>query len=322
MKGLLKYTCLVLCILATACGILVEKDRQVIAEIDKDPVRLQDLLRRIRGLSFEERARTNDNDPVKRIEARRAILKSIIEERLLAKEAEARGLAVSDEEVMAALDSELAEDVHSDDEALNDTMEGAGAGHEHSHGGEGAHTSKEIDAMRQTLMMEKLLQVALSDEAVHKYYNDNAEEFALPSPEVTAELIIARVEDSAVVDAVRQKAIAEKISLVDAYASLKDVAPVLFAGVNESMPLNNLMLPAMRRAIENLKEGEISEPIHLTPRKDHRYAVARPIKIEIYRPFEDVRGQAKVLLFRKFIGDLEKKYNVIYYDDKLDYTIS
>jgi len=174
--------------------------------------------------------------------------------------------------------------------------------------------------MRQQLMMQKLLQTVLSDEANRKYYDDNIQEFALPFPQLTTELIIAKIENRAVIDAIQQKATAEGISLVDAYTSLKDVAPVLFAGVPSPMPLNNIS-SGMRKAIKNLKEGEISEPFHLSPGMVHRYAVAKPIKFDIYRPFDDVKGQAKTLLYQKFLEELGEKYNVVYYDEKLDYKL-
>ena len=56
MKIFRRHLCVAMLILVPACGLLVEEGREVIAEVGGKPIRLNDLLRRIRELPFERRA--------------------------------------------------------------------------------------------------------------------------------------------------------------------------------------------------------------------------------------------------------------------------
>ena len=186
MKIFRKWLPVGMLIIVSACGLLVEEEREVLAEVGGDPIRLNDLLRRIRELPFERRARTNDTDKSVRLEARRSVLTALVKEELLAKEAEARRIEVSDEQAEAALEREEARE-HTMDGLISEDMKGAVGGHEHSHGDEG-HSRSEIKEIRRKLMVEHMLATELSDEATRTYYDEHTQEFMLSPPLLDCEL--------------------------------------------------------------------------------------------------------------------------------------
>jgi hypothetical protein len=308
----------VLMLIATpACGLLLEEGREVVADVGGESIRLKDLMQKIRTLPFDERARTNDANESVRLEARRSVLNSIINERLLVMEAEARGITVSDEEIYAAFEMEERKE-----QSLNgviEGMEGAGSNHGHSHENE-EHTRQEITEMRGRLLIKKLADMQFLDENVRKYYAEHINEFTVPGPLVSYEIIGTDPANSAVIDRVRQKAIQEGTTLQEALASLNNVPPNISAGITPLAPLSRI-IPEIRNNMENLKAGEISFPFHLSRNGKDQYLVGRVIEYTDKIPFESLKDQLRGRLFADFIKDLKKQYKVVYHDDILKYQV-
>ena len=128
MKHVGRWFSVMILLCALACGLLLEEGREVIAEIEGKPIRLKELLAEIRTLPFDERAKTNDADASVRLDARRDALNSMINQRLLVKEAESRGFMVSDEEINAAFQEE--EEREKAMENLMEGMKDTGARHQ------------------------------------------------------------------------------------------------------------------------------------------------------------------------------------------------
>lgn len=318
MKSFGKCLCVLMLILVPACGLLVEEGREVIAEVGEKPIRLNDLLRRIRGLPFERRAETNDPDESARLEARRSILTALVNEALLATEAEARRITVSDAEVEAALEQEESRG-HAMEGLIPDEFKGAAGGHDHGHGGEG-HSRSELKEMRQKLVIEKMLATQLSETAARTYYDENVDAFLLPSPLLNCELIVVGAQDKAFIDTIHQRALQERMPLGVILASLTDAPPVVFAGTTPLATLNDLV-PAMRVKVKDLKAGDVSEPFRLYSGEEEQYAVARVINYVDKQPFEAVKEPIRRKLFGDFIEELKQKYGVVYYEEKLNYRV-
>ncbi len=297
-----------------ACGLLVEQGRDVVAEVGGERVRLNDLLERIRELPFDERAKTNDPDPSVRIQARRSVLEATVTEMLLAKEAEARNIKVSDDEVKSAFKS--IEDQQKSMENLAEGMKGAD---DHEHADEG-YSRREINQMRAKLMVQKMLREQFSDAALRKYYDEHVRDFSISPPLAVYELLVVDAGNSKDGDRVAQKAAREGTTLAAALASVNHAPPVIFSGVIPPSGRGNLV-PEMREQVENLQVGQISKPFHLRPEGKDGYAFARLISYVDRAPYENVRDRIYKGLLNGFLGQLQQKYKVVYHNDKLNYQL-
>lgn len=294
---------------------LVDEGRQVLAEVDGEPIRLDDLLSRIRTLSFEERARTNDPDESIRLSSRKAIVRNLALEKALAAEAKRRNIEVSDEEVEEAFHS-----TEEDTEHGNSLMEEAGGRAHHGHSHEGEHSKRDLARMREKLAIEKMLAQELSEEVLQRYYAEHPDEFAI-SPSLTSyELLVVDPAHSAFADSVRHEAIETGDSLADVVAGMSNPPPIIFLGATPLAPLSNLE-PSMRQKVANLEVGQVSEPFVLQPFGKKQYVVARILSEVDRQPFEAVRGSIYFKLYEAFLDELERKHNVVYYEEKLNYQL-
>ena len=310
--------CVSALLLFSACGLILEEGRKVVAEIDGEPVRLELLLRRVRKMPLEARARVNADNTSVRLEARRSALREMVAEKLVVREAEARGLEVSEEEVKAALQRKEAQR-----SALSGILEGvqggAGSSHESMHGGEG-HTRREIKEMRESILRDRLFKAEFSDTVLRRYYEEHAAEFATPSPLLGFEVIFAEAENRAVIDIVRRRAAEDGSTLSDAYKSLDNPLPILSVGGMPLTPLQNIALP-MREKVEKLKVGEISQTFYLRRGGAGQYCMAKLIAHFDKVPLENVRKDIQRKLYLQLIDRLQNKYNVVYHEEKLNYSV-
>ncbi|MBI5117746.1 SurA N-terminal domain-containing protein [Candidatus Poribacteria bacterium] len=307
-----------LCVVA-GCGLLVEEGREVLAKVDGEPVRLNDLLRRIRELPFEERTKTNDDDRAARLEARRRVLKSLVFEKLLAKEAAARGIKIADKDAEAVLVNQR-EAQASATGNLVEGIKGAASSHEHAHGDE-RPSRGEIRQMAERMMIEKLLSEQVSETVAQKYYDGHAQEFVVSPPLLSYELIVVDVSNRKFIDTISQKAAKDKSTLAAAILSLPNRPPLVFAGMTPLVPLSGVV-PTMREKVESLKVGEVSKPFSLRQGTKDHYGVARLVSYFDTMPFEHVKKQIGQKLYQEFLAEIEKKHKVVYHEDKLDYRLN
>jgi len=310
-----RFACILALLLIPACGLLLEEDRSVVADVGGERVRLGDLKSRIRALPFEERAKTNHADPSVRAAARRKVLEDIVLARLLLLEAEASGETVADEEIEAALERE-----QGSRGVAESTTEGIrGGAQTHEHGGE-EHTRREIEEARESILISKLSRKQFSDAAVRKFYEDHIDEFVVESPLVSYEMLLVTPADADFVDTLYEKAAGTKTPLVDIFNSLVPPPGILFAGMTPTAPLDSLV-PALREQVEHLKVGETSKPFRIGQNQTEQYGIARLVRHIDRLPFEAAKQNLLPRMRDELIERLKKKYEVAYHYDKLDYRV-
>jgi hypothetical protein len=311
-----RLVCVLALLLVPACGLLVEEDLAVVADVGGERVRLGDLKSRIRALPFEERAKTSQEDPSVRVAARRKVLEDIVRAKLLLLEAEASGETVSDEEIEAALERE-----RGSEGVAESTTEGIqGGAQTHEHGGE-EHTRREIKEARESILISKLSRKQFSDAAVRKYYEDHIDRlFLLESPLVSYEMLLVTPAGADFVDTLYEKAAGTKTPLVTIFNSLPPPPGILFAGMTPTAPLDSLA-PALREHVENLKVGEVSRPFRIRQNQVEQYGVARLVRYMDRLPFETAKQNLLPRMRDELIERLKKKYEVAYHYDKLDYKV-
>jgi hypothetical protein len=311
-----RLVCVLALLLVPACGLLVEEDRAVVADVGGERVRLGDLKSRIRALPFEERAKTSHADPSVRAVARRKVLEDIVLDRLMLLEAEASGETVSDEEIEAALERE-----RGSRGVAESTTEGIrGGAQTHEHGGE-EHTRREIKEARESILISKLSTKQFSDAAMRKFYEDHIDKFLLKSPLVSYEMLLVTPADADFVDTLYEKAAGTKTPFVDIFNSFDSPPGILFAGMTPTAPLDSLA-PALREHVENLKVGEVSRPFRIRQNQVEQYGVARLVRYMDRLPFGmAVKQNLRPRMRDELTERLKKKYEVAYHYDKLDYEV-
>jgi hypothetical protein len=316
MKKCRRWLWIVALLLAPACGLLVEEGRAVVAEVDGEPIRLNDLMKEIRKLPFEARAKTNDSDETVRQYARALVLRKIVNQEVFLKEAESRGIEITEEEIDAALRrEEIPEQVHSNSSAAEETS------HEHTHEAD-RHRRQEIQKMRDELIVEKLKAQEVSDDTVREYYEQHLQEkYIAPNPLVRYEIIEADTAHKKILDNIYEKAVQEGITLNDALASTADVPPDIVLVSTPQLALTYVD-PEIRKQTKDLKPGDITPPFYKRAANgtDH-YVTVRVVEYNEEIPIENVADQIRRTLSENFVEELYGKYNVTLYAEKLDYKV-
>jgi hypothetical protein len=302
-------------VLLPACGLLLERGREVVAEVGGEPIHLKDFLLRVRSLDFEQRTRANDSDLEVSTKTRRDILNQMVIERLMILEAEDRGIIISEEEIAQKLGS-ASQPGGADEEHSQESQEGA---HKHE---KDAHAQWEIEEARNRLLIEKLKEEETSDAAVKKYYLAHfEEEFVLNSPIVSYEIVAVAAENKSIADALRKSAVEQKTTLFDAYEALGKPPQILEAGVTPQMSLFGVV-PQVREVIKRMELYDISEPIRVVQENGNdRYMVIRLISSVRRKPLRYVREEIRTRLSLRLVKNLEKKFGVQYYYEKLNYRV-
>jgi len=317
MKKIGLLFCVLLIFIVPACGLLLEKGREVVAEVAGEPIRARDLQAEIRSLPFDQRAEANDTDPEVRFETRSRVLREMVTERIMVLEAEAVGLEVTEEEILEILAGlEQGQDAEPD-EAQD--LGGAATGRSHEHD-EGAHSEREMEEVRRFLLIEKLKAGELSDEAARRRYDEHIDEYMMESPVLSLAIIVADASDSQVIDSLHKLATEKGITLFDAYKAMGEPKEIISAGMMPPMPIDQIV-PSIREAVEPLRSGQISKPFYYQEKDENRYGVARLLKRFKKTPFPIVKEKLKIELEMALISRLEEKYEVAYHNDELNYRV-
>jgi hypothetical protein len=316
MKRYLFGLIAVLAFSIAGCGLLVDQGQQVLAKAGTESIRLDELLERIRALSFEQRAKTNDADPAVRLQARRSLLEQLVTEELLIQEAKARNIVVNDDEVEAV----LAKKDDAQDSLPPDMAEGVGAasGHEATHEHE-EHSQREIERIRLQLMVQKMLRDELDESKRRQYYEVHRQEFLLSPPQMVYELLILDKSNEGALQKIADKARSEKISLTNALSYFPNL-PIIFCGKLPPAPVAALAL-SMQKEVKDLSAGQISNAFLFRDKSTERAAIARMVEVVDTVPYEQVREGINQKLYENFLKGLRQKYEVVYYQDRLDYRL-
>ncbi len=305
--------CAMWLLLMSACGWLLEIDREKVAEVGGEPIRVRDLQSRIRGLDFQERAKANDTDTEVRIATRRRILEMMVVERLMALEAESRGIEVTDEEILLSLGG--AEETR--DEAA-DAIDGGASGSSHERE---KHSRWELEEARNKLLIGKLQEEELSEAALRRFYDEHADEFKMSSPLVNYEIISVIPKNRATVDTVYRLMTEKGMTMPDAYESIGKPADIASIGITPTMPLDKLP-QSFRENVEGLGKKELSKPFYYGDDDKKLYTIARRVRVIRKRPFEaGPKDEIHKRLSLLWIQRLKEKFEVSYYDEKLEYRV-
>ena len=316
MRRTAHLLCALLLVLLPACGLLLEPGREIVAEVGGEPIRLKDFLLHVRSLDFAGRAKANDSDPEVSTTTRNSILRNMVVDRLMVLEAKDRGIIISEEEIAQALGS-ASQPQEADDEHTEEIQEGAsGQAHKHE---EAQHPQWEIEETRNRLLIEKLLDEELSDEAIREYYLAHLrEDYLIDPPIISFEIVAVAPENKNIVDVLYKLATEKEIPLSDAYEALGRPPEVLEAGLTPPMPID-AVIPLMREKIEGMERFEVSEPFHFAQNGRDQYVVIRLLRKMSKKPLLLVKEEIKRVLSLTLIQNLQNKFGVQYYFDKLNY---
>ncbi len=302
--------------LIPACGLLLEKGNEIVAEIGKDVVRVRDLQSRIRDISFERRAEANDTIPARRIEVRRGILEEMVAERIMVLEAQDRGYVVSEEEIDAYLEAKEQQEKAAVGDGEYIDAGTPSRGHEHEE-----HAKWEVDKARSDLLIKKVKEQDLSRSALRAYYNEHIEEYRLDSPWISYEIIaVVPGPSSALVDDVYKFATEKNTTLLEAYRAVNRSREIVMGGIMPTTSVDALSDP-MRKAIEPLEQGDVSRPLMFDQDGKEYYAVVRVARLKKNQPLPTIRDEIEQKVYAELIQSLEKKFGVVYHEDKLDYRL-
>ena len=316
MRRTAHLLCALLLVLLPACGLLLEKGREVVAEVGGEPIRLKDFLLEVRSRDFAERAKANDPDPEVSTSTRHSILREMVVERLMILEAKDRGIIISEEEMALALGS--ASQPHEADEEHTEEIQEGASGRAHKHE-EAEHPQWEIEETRNKLLVEKLRGEELSYTAVEEYYLAHLEEnYMIDPPIISYEFVAVAPENKNIVDSLYKLATEMEISLSNAYEALGRPPGILEAGHTPPMPLD-VVIPIMREIIEAMERFEVAEPFHFTGNGKDQYVLIRLLRKMKKKPLQLVENEIRQILSMHLISHLQNKFEVQYYYDKLNY---
>jgi hypothetical protein len=323
MNRYLRFLCVLSLLLISACGLIVEPGREVVVEIgEEDVIRVRDIQGHIRDLPFEERALANDTNKDARMNFRRDVALNMVIDKLMILEARARGLEASEQEIEQALAQKEEQEAASGGEHAANAPRGNEP--EFGQGGSGReqhnHAQWEIDDARNNLLIEKYKAEAFGKEEMRKHFDKTKDKYKLEAPLYAFEIIAVAPENAAIVDSIYRAAAAKNLSLLGTYDAMGKPSAMLAVGLIPPTPLDKF-LPAIQNAVKNLKYYETTKPFQYSERGVEHYAIMRTMRILRGQSFKMAFEEVKEDLYEKVIKDLHAKYNAVYHDDKLNYSV-
>jgi parvulin-like peptidyl-prolyl isomerase len=232
------------------------------------------------------------------------ILDAIVTERLLEKEAAARGIKSSPEEVEAYI-KEIKQRGQLDDAAFNAALEGQGLTPE-------AYRERVAKELVKTQLVAREIRgrVSVSDEDVERYYEAHREEYRTGGGVTVRDIFLAIPPgaDDAEIERIRTRAVElrEQASSRRAFARLAEEHSAL-PGAKEGGVLGSFekgeMADELDRVVFSLEPGQVSEPVQ-TSEGFHVLRVDEVVDAE-YRPVGDVEDEIREKLYAEA---LEQRY--------------
>ena len=133
-------------------------------------------------------------------------------------------------------------------------------------------------------------------------------------------MVVAAPANAEFIDTLHKKAAEKGGALIYVYNAFADPPDTLFAGVTPTIPINTIV-PSMRKHVENLRLGEISEPFLFRQNQTDQYAIAKLVRYIDKNPFKNVKKDLRLKVHQEFIDRLKEKYQVTYHYDKLNYKV-
>jgi hypothetical protein len=160
-----------------------------------------------------------------------------------------------------------------------------------------------------------------SDDAVRQHYEQRIDEFRVQIPLVRYEIVGMDADgDTAIIDEIYRRATRDKTTLAEALATMDNVPQNVSTTIT---PLTSLIhiFPDMRVRMEKLNPGDIPEPFNMNANGRNQYIVARVIEYTNNVPFNNMKDQLRGELLKTFVEELRKKYQVVVYDDMLNFQV-
>jgi parvulin-like peptidyl-prolyl isomerase len=232
------------------------------------------------------------------------ILDAIVTERLLEKEAAARGIKASPEEIDAYI-KEIKQRGQIDDAGFNAALERQGLTPEAYR----EHVGKEL-VKTQLVAREIRGRVSVSDEDVERYYEAHREQYRTGGGVTVRDIFLAVPPgaDDAEIERVRVRAVElrEQAGSRRAFARLAEEHSEL-PGAKEGGVLGTFkkgeMADELDRVVFSLEPGQVSEPVR-TAEGFHILRVDEVVDAE-YRPVKDVEDEIREKLYAEA---LEQRY--------------
>ncbi len=277
---------------------------RIVAMVDDDLVTLYELNKRIRQITGMDPQELERRDKEKFIETRRKVLDYLIDEKITQKKIKELGIEVTDKEVDQAIEK-IKKDNHLTQEGLIAALKAQGMTYLEYRN----KVKTDLERM-QLINYEVKSKIIIKDEQVRRYYKEHQDQFKvkgslrlamifLPANsggktgakdklEKTVQAIYARLkrgEDFG--------ALARQYSKGPGASSGGDIG---------EFDLNQLD-PLIKEAIQNLKQGQVSQPIY-RPNGVQIIKIVRRYKGSV-RPFEEVKDAIYDILYRQ---EVNKRY--------------
>jgi len=289
----------------TACGMIVDEDRIKIAQIGEEAVTRGDLSDYIQLLPIEQRHKTKSK------QAKLKVLEQMIVETLLLREADKRGIEVSDEEVdqemqrrgLGTMDPETLEDYGQEVEGYHD--------HERN-------MEEEIERelrLRKLQMQVIAPSLQVTDEDVRQFYEENKGKYAI------ADFVRIRFITSSTVEEAQKI-----IDRVNAGESFEDIFKKIFTETegeggqewppNIYMPIGRMGPAELRDGLKEAEPGDLIGPVKREDGFDVVQLIDRqPPQMELLKRDLVISRTSEV--YNQFVAQLKEDYQVQIFEDKL-----
>jgi peptidyl-prolyl cis-trans isomerase SurA len=273
---------------------------RIVASVDGEPITLYELEQYI----AKQRANLSNLSTPTRNEA----LQGLITEKLVAKEITAQNIRVRDEDI-----DRYIERIRQQNRMTEEQLKAALQQQNLTYDQYRAQVKAEIEKI-QLLNRQIRGRVNITPEDIQRYYDAHKEDYNLPA-KVHLRHIVLRLDPEApeeLVDAVSDRAKGIRKRLVEDKEDFATVAKQTSedAVAGEGGDLGEIepsqVLPEFEKALETMKEGEVSEPIR-TPAGFHLLKLEKRLK-EGYRPLAEISDQIKEKLYSQALDERYRRF--------------
>ncbi len=277
---------------------------RIVAMVEDDLITLYELNRRIKQITGMDPNVLEQQNKEKFLETRKKVLDYLIDEKIAQKKIKELGIEVTDKEVDNAIEK-IKKDNHLTQEGLIAALKAEGMTYLQYR----EKVKTDLERMR-LINYEVKSKIIVKDQQVKKYYEQHKDQFKVKGS-LRLAMIFLPYKDPDDIQSKEQlqdvvKQIYQRLRKGEDFATLAkqySKGPGASEGgdIGEFDP--GQLDPKIRTAIENLKQGEVSQPIH-------RYNGIQIIKVVrrykgSVRPFDEVKDAIYDILYRQ---EVNKKY--------------
>ncbi len=278
---------------------------RIVAMVEDDLITLYELNKRIKQITGMDPKVLEQQDKEKFLETRKKVLDYLIDEKITQKKIKELGIKVTDKEVDDAIEK-IKKDNHLTQEGLIAALKAEGMTYLEYR----KKVKTDLERM-QLINYEVKSKIIVKDEQVKKYYEKHKDQFKVKKGSLRLATIFLPLKDPGDASSKEQlqktvQQIYEKLTKGEQFGTLArqySKGPGASEGgdIGEFDPAQ--LDPEIRKAIKDLKEGQVSQPIY-RPNGIQIIKVVRRYKGAI-RPFEEVKDAIYDILYRQ---EVNKRY--------------